>query len=194
MRVAFACILLLVAACSETAAPEGDPPRTINWETLLPEGEIALVDQLYEEYFAELDSKLQSQQPMSLFDAGKEGGYGAIEEGSELDYMPQLGTFNVVEDLDGVRVRLPGFVTPFEFSESGKVTEFLFVPYFGACIHTPPPPPNQIVYVTAKKPQDLGNQWDAIWVVGILRTQSNMNDLGNAAYTLEIESWEAYQI
>ncbi len=56
----------------------------------------------------------------------------------------------------------------------------------------PPPPPNQIVCVTAETPAALGNQWDAIWAIGVLRTTSNMSDLGDAAYTLEIESWETY--
>ncbi len=190
-------IALFAAACSgpaETTTAEAsvEKPRTINWETLLPEGEIEEIDRLYNEYFAQLDDKLQSQQAQSLFDAAKEGDYASIPEGSELDFMPQIGTFNVVEDLDGERVRIPGYVVPFEYTESGKVKEFLLVPYFGACIHTPPPPPNQLVYVTADAPMDLGNQWDAIWAVGVLRTKSNMNDLGDAAYTLEIESWETY--
>lgn len=196
MRLLLLFVGLFAAACSGSAEPVAQPivekPLTINWETLLPEGEIEEIDRLYEEYFANLDEKLQSQQSQSLIDAAKQGDFTNIPEGSALDYMPQLGTFNVVEELDGARVRIPGFVLPFEYVESGEVTEFLLVPYFGACIHTPPPPPNQLVYVTANAPVDLGNQWDAIWAVGVLRTKSNMNDLGDAAYTLEIESWETY--
>jgi hypothetical protein len=200
MRILLALVALCAAACSGPAQPDAEPavdpdaepPRTLNWESLLPEGEIDEIDRLYNEYFAKLDEKLRSQQSQSLFDAGEQGGYASIEEGSALDYMPQIGTFNVVQELDGERVRIPGYVLPFEYSESGKITEFLLVPYFGACIHTPPPPPNQLVYVTAETPTALGNQWDAIWATGVLRTKSNMNDLGDAAYTLEIESWETY--
>lgn len=183
---------MFAAACSGPAAPIVEPPRTIGWETLLPEGEIENIDRLYEEFFAKLDEQIQSQASQSLFDAGKQGGYADIPEGSALDVMPQIGSFNVVEDLDGVRVRLAGFVLPFEYAESGVIAEFLLVPYFGACIHTPPPPPNQIVYVTAERPMALGNQWDAIWATGVLRTISEANELGDAAYTLEIESWEEY--
>lgn len=192
MRVLLLFAALFAAACSGPAEPDVEPPRTINWETLLPEGEIEEIDRLFDEYFANLDEQLQSQPSQSLIDAAKVGDYANIPEGSELDFMPQLGTFNVVEELDGVRVRIPGYVLPFEYTESGEVTEFLLVPYFGACIHTPPPPPNQLVYVTTNAPMDLGNQWDAIWAVGVLRTKSNMNDLGDAAYTLQIESWETY--
>lgn len=202
MRLILGLVALLAAACSGPAEPDAEssaePPRTIYWEQLLPEGEIEEIDRLYEAYFANLDAQLQLQQPQSLFDAaqdgdGEEGAYAGIAEGSALDFMPQLGTFNVVEELDGARVRIPGYVLPFEYSASGDVTEFLLVPYFGACIHTPPPPPNQIVYVTAETPAPLGNQWEAIWAIGVLRAKNHMNDLGDAAYTLEIEAWETYE-
>ncbi len=197
MRLFLFIAAFLASACSgpaETSRPESvvEKPLTINWETLLPEGEVEEIDRLFAEYFAELDKKLQTQQSQSLFDVAEEDKYATIPEGSELDLMPQIGTFNVVEELDGARVRIPGYVLPFEYVESGKISEFLLVPYFGACIHTPPPPPNQIVYVVAETPVALGKQWDAIWAVGVLRARRNINDLGDAAYTLEIESWETY--
>lgn len=205
MRALFSFILLFAAACSgpaEQGAEQGveadsEAPLTINWEDLLPEGELEEIDRLYQAYFADLNEQLLSQQSQSLFDAAEEssteeGVYADIPEGSALDFMPQLGTFNVVKELDGARVRIPGFVLPFEYTEAGMVTEFLLVPYFGACIHTPPPPPNQLVYVTAKTPAALGDQWEPIWATGVLRAKSHMNDLGDTAYTLEIESWETY--
>ena len=192
MRVLFPLLALFAAACSGPAEPVVEKPLTINWDTLLPDGENEELDRLYAEYFAKLDEKLLAQQPQSLLEAAKTGDYANVPEGSDLDFMPQIGTFNVVEELDGVRVRLPGFILPFEYSESGDITEFLLVPYYGACIHTPPPPPNQIVYVTAEAPMALGRQWEPIWAVGVLRAMKNMNDLGYAAYTLEIDSWETY--
>ncbi len=192
MRMLLSFLALFAAACSGPAEPVVEKPRTINWETLLPEGEIEEIDRLFNEYFAKLDEKLLSQQPQSLIDAAKTGDYANIPEGSALDFMPQIGTFNVVEELDGARVRLPGYIVPFEFSESGEISEFLLVPYYGACIHTPPPPPNQIVYVTSETPMAFGDLWGAIWAVGVLRARSKMNNLGDAAYTLEIESWESY--
>lgn len=151
-----------------------EEPRTLDWEELLPEGELELLDKLYA-------SQVPGGGDHSLFGGQAFGGPPV-----------QVGTFNVVDDLDGQLVRIPGFVLPFEYSKTGKLSEFLLVPYFGACIHTPPPPPNQMVYVTATEPTDLGQQWDAIWAVGILRTKQNINDLGDAAYTLEIQRWEKY--
>jgi hypothetical protein len=71
----------------------------------------------------------------------------------------------VVKDIDQQEVRLPGYALPLDYSGSG-VDEFLLVPYVGACIHVPPPPPNQIVFVRVKeafKPEDL---FTPVWVTG----------------------------
>jgi hypothetical protein len=54
------------------------------------------------------------------------------------------------QGLDGQNIRLPGYIVPLEVSEEGRTTEFLLVPYFGACIHVPPPPSNQIVHVKSE--------------------------------------------
>lgn len=185
-------LLFILFAFLTAPAAAADAPRTVYWEDLMPEGDDETLDQQYAAYYAGLQQQVQGAESQSLFDAGEAGGYGGIAEGSPLDVMPQLGTFNVVKELDGERVRVPGFVLPFEYTASGEITEFLLVPYFGACIHTPPPPPNQIVYVTAEKPVPLGEQWEPIWATGVLRAKSNINDLGDAAYTLEIETWETY--
>ncbi|MEM9169785.1 MAG: DUF3299 domain-containing protein [Pseudomonadota bacterium] len=185
-------LVAFLAAFLVASAAAAEDPRTLYWEDLMPEGEDAELDRQYQDYYAGLEQRLGAQEPQSLFGAGDAGGYGGVAEGSEFDQMPQLGTFNVVKELDGVQVRIPGFVLPFEFVASGKITEFLLVPYFGACIHTPPPPPNQIVYVTADKPVPLGEQWEPIWATGVLRAKRNLNDLGDAAYTLEIQSWETF--
>ena len=157
------------------AAPAfAEEPQTLEWEDLLPEGEIELLEELMAAQGAAAFGHSPYDDPM-------------------MSTMPgQIGTFNVVEGLEGKLVRLPGFVVPFEYTESGKISEFLLVPYFGACIHMPPPPPNQIVYVQAETPADLGQQWDAIWVIGVMRTKKNLNELGDTAYTLELQSWEPY--
>ncbi|HEY3177866.1 MAG TPA: DUF3299 domain-containing protein [Casimicrobiaceae bacterium] len=67
--------------------------------------------------------------------------------------------------LDGKVVRIPGYLLPLEFSGK-QVTEFLLVPWVGACIRTPPPPPNQIVHVRSDKPFEMKGMFDAVWVTG----------------------------
>ena len=69
--------------------------------------------------------------------------------------------------LDGQTVRIPGYLLPLEFSGK-EVSEFLLVPWVGACIHTPPPPPNQIVHVKSDKPVGNVSMFAPIWVTGKL--------------------------
>lgn len=77
-----------------------------------------------------------------------------------------------LKKLNGVVVRIPGFMVPLEDTET-SVTEFLLVPYFGACIHTPPPPPNQMAHVLMQRNQKVEvNLWDPIWIIGRLKIES----------------------
>lgn len=82
----------------------------------------------------------------------------------------------VVPELDGKVVRIPGYLLPLEFSGK-EVTEFLLVPYVGACIHSPPPPPNQIVHVKADKPFANLAVFAPIWVTGKMTTTSAKKSL-----------------
>ncbi|WP_340678075.1 DUF3299 domain-containing protein [Paraglaciecola sp.] len=89
----------------------------------------------------------------------------------------------VVQSLNGKLVKIPGFVVPLE-GDSELTTEFLLVPYFGACIHVPPPPPNQIVYVKISEGVPISNLYDAVWVTGTLSTASWQGDLATVGYSL----------
>jgi hypothetical protein len=85
--------------------------------------------------------------------------------------------------LKGRRVRIPGFIVPLEdFQERAK--EFLLVPYFGACVHTPPPPPNQMVFVKlAGGPKSLA-LFDPVWVEGLLEVQRVNSPYGAVSFTM----------
>jgi hypothetical protein len=71
--------------------------------------------------------------------------------------------------LNGQIVRLPGYLLPLEFSGK-QVSEFLLVPWVGACIHTPPPPPNQIGHVKPEKPVEMSGMFAPVWVTGQMTT------------------------
>ncbi len=91
----------------------------------------------------------------------------------------------VVESLDGTRVKLPGFVVPVEF-DLDDVSEFLLVPYYGACIHVPPPPANQIVHVVLPEGKTYrGGVFDTVWVTGVLRIERFSSEMADAGYRLE---------
>ncbi len=94
--------------------------------------------------------------------------------------------------LDGTRVKLPGYLVPLEEVAAGH-TEFLLVPYFGACIHTPPPPANQIVLVVPAKPAGGFRSMDTVWVSGTLKATRNNSPMGTSGYRLEAALVERYK-
>ena len=100
----------------------------------------------------------------------------------------------VVEALDGQRVKLPGYLVPLELTDEGRVTEFLLVPYFGACIHVPPPPSNQIVHATS----ELGVRVDALyqpfWIEGPLKVEHASSELAEAGYRMRAEKIYLYEL
>jgi hypothetical protein len=94
--------------------------------------------------------------------------------------------------LDGAEVRLAGFVVPLE-REGNALREFLLVPYFGACIHVPPPPANQIVHVVSPKPVPNAATMDAVWVSGKLALFPTATAMGRSSYRLTAATVEAYR-
>ena len=84
----------------------------------------------------------------------------------------------VVEELDGKRVRMPGYLLPLEL-DGTRVTEFFLVPYVGACIHVPPPPPNQIVHVKLAENESYQSRelFEPVWVTGVMSTTSTVQEL-----------------
>ncbi|PSL19755.1 DUF3299 domain-containing protein [Shimia abyssi] len=97
--------------------------------------------------------------------------------------------FMVVKDYNGKRVRLPGFLIPLEMTAQGS-SEFLLVPFVGACIHIPPPPPNQIVHVTTQAPYEVQGLFEPVYAVGMLNTVLTESVYAQASYTLEVEEFE----
>lgn len=96
---------------------------------------------------------------------------------------------NVVKDLDGQLVRIGGYVVPLDF-DATQVKEFLLVPFVGACIHVPPPPTNQIIYVKAEKGFDVQGSFDPVWVTGKMKTEMQFTGLAETGYSIEAEKVE----
>lgn len=153
----------------------------ILWEDLMPEGSPEALEAEYEAFYRALEKQY-----------AEDGAFDMIEEGSELDYMPQFGSFDTVPELEGVLVRIPGYVVPFDFDPQNRQTEFLFAPYMGACIHTPPPPPNQLIYVEATPAVKVDDIYTAYWLEGTLASVRQDSDLASTAYTLQLTKIEPY--
>lgn len=115
-----------------------------------------------------------------------EGGFMSIKRKQPGGDQPP----RVVADLNGKRVKIGGYVVPLDF-EATTIKEFLLVPFVGACIHVPPPPANQIVYVKSDKGFQIAGQFDPVWVTGTLKTETAFTGLADAGYSLDAESVEA---
>ncbi len=133
-----------------------------------------------------------------------------IQDGSEQDSMESFGELSpddlksqrfqqalrstqVVNTYDKKAIRLPGFIVPLQTNDAQLVTEFFIVPYFGACLHMPPPPPNQIIYAELDKGFALDNLYDAFWFEGVLSTEIKENELGASAYRMQLDNIMPYQ-
>jgi hypothetical protein len=101
---------------------------------------------------------------------------------------------DVNPELDNLRVRIPGFAVgidavPGQFDQSKS---FLFVPYQGACIHVPPPPPNQTIYVEMRTPVET-DPYIPIWLIGTMIIEAGENELAEYFYRLEGDSISPYE-
>ena len=165
---------LILTSLAQPLAAQGDP-RELEWEELMPEDWDPLtgLEALMGDDVQNLaDGSAQADRLMNA-------------------YQEAVRSAPVVGELNGENVRLPGFVVPLDF-EGTEISEFLLVPYFGACIHVPPPPSNQIVYVKTVAAYPLKELFDPVWVTGVLSTEAHLNDVGDAGYTIQATIIEPY--
>ncbi len=161
-------------AAEAPAAPADGTVEELEWDALVPPD--YLPDKLLEEY--RLD-ELEDDDPRAA---------ELMDKLRELwDQAP------VREDLDGRTIRLPGFVVPVEADEN-ETTGFLLVPYYGACIHVPPPPANQTVYVIAEAGKGTRPElFDVVWVTGTMSVKRIDNDIAEAGYTIYASEIAPYE-
>jgi uncharacterized protein len=118
----------------------------------------------------------------ALFDGGWLPDDPAFEGGQR--YLEALRSTRTVAEWEGRAIRVPGFIVPLEFDDAGRVREFFLVPYFGACLHLPPPPPNQMILVRLAEGVPVPRLEDAFWVEGVLGSSVSERPLGTAAWEL----------
>jgi hypothetical protein len=118
---------------------------------------------------------------------------GNLEDPHSARYLQALSSTRIIEDFNNKRIRIPGFIVPLASDEKQNISEFFIVPYFGACIHFPPPPPNQILHVKTDKKIRLNSLQDAFWFEGQIKIETTNNLLGKAAYSLRLEGISPYE-
>ncbi len=112
------------------------------------------------------------------------------------EMQAELNAAPVNSALNGKKIKIPGFISPLEVDEAkGMVKEFLLVPYFGACIHTPPPPLNQTLLVKPLEGKSIGAErmYEPVWVYGTIVTEQIHTDLAAAGYQIKDASVEIYR-
>lgn len=190
-------LALIAAATLPHAHAEEAGPRKVTWEDLRAKVE-------FKDPFADLsEEQLQDLGLVSRVETIRErdGGKGlsadlqkratqarARLEAQGIDIVElfakrkeitemQLRTAGAaVPALEGTTLSLSGFVLPLEH-QGQKVSEFLLVPWVGACIHTPPPPPNQIVHVIAAAPFESKGLFEPVTVTATMKVGSVKKDL-----------------
>ncbi|MFC0711966.1 DUF3299 domain-containing protein [Azorhizophilus paspali] len=163
-------VLLLVLAMPLWAAE----PRDLAWTEMIPEG---------------APPAQEPQTPMH-----ESQGDGGLADESAPPATQASPAAPVVKVLDGQLVRLPGYLVPLETASDGRVREFLLVPYFGACIHVPPPPSNQIVHVRNEPGVQLEVLYQPYWVEGRLRVEQTSSELAEAGYRMTTSKVYPYQL
>ncbi|WP_459207561.1 DUF3299 domain-containing protein [Pseudomonas sp. MLB6B] len=166
------CLLLLVVLVSTAWAGE---PRELDWPALIPEGAPVIEPQL-----APLHDLSQLSDALSA-------------ESAPAAQQPAPDA-PVVQALDGQAIKLPGYIVPLEVSEEGRTTEFLLVPYYGACIHVPPPPANQIVHIFSEMGVRVEDLYQPYWIEGTLKVAHSTSELAASGYQMEAEKIYAYEL
>jgi len=181
---------IALVLCASIASAN-DTPRQIGWEDLLPQLEPIKnpFDEMSLEVREDLGYIFRVKADLELGLIDEDGpemqevykvSVRVEEAGVDIDaledHLDELqaelnrrdGLVN--EDLEGTVVRIPGYALPLELSEGG-ITEFLLVPYVGACIHSPAPPPNQMVFVKLREEYEVKSLYDPVWITGQLRVE-----------------------
>ena len=147
------------------ASPGAASPRTIGWEALVPADWDPMKD-------------LKGLNFSILNDADPRATAALAKLREAWDNAP------INPAIVGQLVRLPGYLVPLEETKDG-LKEFLLVPYFGACIHSPPPPANQIVHVLPKTAAKGLRSMDTVWVTGVITGTRTNSYMGMSGYRIE---------
>lgn len=177
-----AALLVLFSTLNPTQAANYEE---IDWVALMPEDDLsALLDR--PEFLNDIADG-------SAADSVDDFASKQLEDEQAQRYQQALVSTRVIEAFDGKAIRIPGFIVPLEQNDEQKATAFFVVPYFGACLHMPPPPPNQILYVEYKEGIAVENLYDPYWFEGTVKIDNHESALGTSAYSLVLDSFALYE-
>jgi hypothetical protein len=141
--------------------------KQIEWNDLIPKADLDVLMNP-PSYIGDLEENATDDEIADMLN-------DAVNSAANDRYQQALVSTNIIQQFD-----------------EESITEFFLVPYFGACIHSPPPPPNQIIYVHAPQGLKLDTLYDPFWISGTLSTKLIENYMATAAYSLKMASYEPY--
>jgi hypothetical protein len=158
--------------------------QTISWNDLMPE--TWHPQDIMDEIFSGIDLN-------SISEDEEFSGNNKKFNSAMLKFRKAMDEAPVEKTMKGKSIKIAGYIAILEYNTNKKINEFFLVPYFGACIHSPAPPANQIIYVISKNGISTELAEDAVWASGILDTQIvKKNDIGIAGYTMTLDKIESY--
>jgi len=118
---------------------------------------------------------------------------GVVQHGEMQSTFDQPEASAVVTRYNGKRVRIPGYAVPLDY-DGTRIASLILVPYIGACIHVPPPPANQLVFVEPVEPFEPEGLWEPVYATGTLSTSAidaGIAEIGYAMSDAVIAPYEA---
>ena len=167
------------------SAEEKSAFTTVEWADLIPP-EVLEILLNPPSYIAEIEDGSAEDQITSQMK-------NTLAEEEEDAYRRALASTDVNPSMDGQKIRIPGFVVPLEFDEEQTISQFFLVPYFGACLHMPPPPPNQIILVDAPEGVQMSALYEPFWLEGEVSTVVTENDMAKSAYAMQLHKLSPYR-
>jgi len=185
LMVRFFAVAFSVLCLSTSSLAGEDEFRVTEWVDLLPQSDFDALSKP-QEYVDEADD-------FSFEDKLSAEMSSAMASAFDDEYQAALTSTKVVDEFNGKKVKMAGYVVPLSYDDEMSVTEFFFVPYFGACLHLPPPPPNQIIHVTTDTAMSVYELYLPFWISGTLSTSLVKNNMATSAYSMKMSSFELYQ-
>ncbi|MDH5766060.1 MAG: DUF3299 domain-containing protein [Gammaproteobacteria bacterium] len=182
MKLSILSILLL--ATLHCAPALADDYKTLEWLDLMPK--------------SDLDALMNPPEALKQIQDGTPEDEMDIQSLSDLNipaddpYQKALVSTKIIAKYNKMKVRIPGFVVPLEFDDDQVISAFFLVPYFGACIHQPAPPPNQMIYVTTSKGLKTEVLYEPFWIEGTIFTESKSMEIGLSAYSMSADKISPY--
>ena len=172
------CVFLLAPVYVEAASSE--LYEEIEWIQLMPQDDLhALLNP--PDFLVNIQDGSKQDSMASLSEVAEEN--EAVRR-----FEQALTSARVIESFDKKAVKIPGFMVPLISDEQQRVTEFFIVPYFGACLHMPPPPPNQMIYGKVTEGFELSQLTEPFWFEGVIHIETTNNLTGTSAYGMVLDN------